>query len=165
MHTESFSSIICNPFHKCRNNILHLFVFGKLSTYRECVCACHAAVLCRDTWVSPLLKSSATGNSLVTLWVMLWGGEDTLLHVSAPVHWSLLCEHILRGQQPGIVERLSIPRSLWKQPLRLQFSPSLTSPSSPAFRIICTFSFGWLSCWVMRYTSRKLKQAWSGLAT
>lgn len=76
-----------------------------------------------------------------------------------------MCEQILRGQQPGLVERLSIPRSLQKQPLQLQISPSLTSPSSPAFRILCAFSLGWLSRWVMRHTSRKLKQAWSGLAT
>lgn len=90
--------------------------------------------------------------------VMLRGGEDTLLLRSVLVHWSLLGEQTLRGQQPVLVERLSIPRSLSQQPLQLWSSPSITSPSSPAFRSLCTFSFGWLSSWVMRY-----KQAWSGL--
>lgn len=71
MHRESFSSEKRKLFHKCRHNILHLFLSGKQSGHAK---------------------------------VMLWGGEDTLLLASVLVHWSLLCEQILRGQRPGIVE-------------------------------------------------------------
>lgn len=44
MHRESFSSVKRKPFHKCGNNILHLFLSGKLNIHRVgggvCVSCC-----------------------------------------------------------------------------------------------------------------------------
>lgn len=98
---------------------------------------------------------------------MVWEGKNALLLVR------LLCCTLLCH-----VNKSSEANSMYLQRCWASQSPpesnacsyaatqqlSLTLPVSPAFKILCTFSVGWLSCWVMRYTSRKLRHPWSGLA-
>lgn len=84
MHTEGFSSVKCKPFHKCGNNILHLFLSGKLNIHRACVCACHAAVQghLSQPIANKLCHWKQSGHSKE----MLPGDEDTLLLASVLVH-------------------------------------------------------------------------------